>query len=152
MHLGSWQCCHYHVEIVDEVGNCFRNIILDFDQLFMDCHLQVTAENFDELFEIKANITISKVQQYSPPPFTWVVCSQSSFEMTNHCNQYGSGVPVEHLEDPSHCPVYLQPFLCNLCDNLVRCKFSWLQLEVFLPGVQVAGRVRGSRMDLDVSY
>ena len=61
MHLRSWQCCQYDVEIVDEVGNDFENVILDFDQPFMNCHLQVTAENFDELFEIEANIVISKV-------------------------------------------------------------------------------------------
>ena len=30
--------------------------------------------------------------------------------MTNHCNQSGSGVPVEHLKDPSHYPVYLSLF------------------------------------------
>ena len=118
----------------------------------MNCHLQVTAENFDELFEIEANVTISKVQQCSPPPFTWVVCSQLLLKMTNHCNQSGGGVPVEHLKNPSHCPVYLQPVPCNLCNNLVRCKFSWLQLEVFFPGVAFAAGVRGSRMDLDISY
>ena len=72
------------MEIVDKVGNCFKNSSLD--QSFVNCHLQVTVENFDELFEIEANVIISKVQQCSPPPFTWVVCSQSSLEMTNHCN------------------------------------------------------------------
>ena len=71
----------------------FENVILDFDQPFMDCHLQVTVE----LFEIEAKVTISKVQQCLPPPFTWVVCSQSLFEMANHCNQSGGEVPVEHL-------------------------------------------------------
>ena len=116
------------------------------------CHLQVTAENFDELFEIEAKGMISKVQQCSPPSFTWVVCSQSSVKMTNHCNQSGSGVPVKHLEDPSHCPFYLQPVPCNLHINLVSCKFVWLRLEVFLSGVPVTGRVRGPRVDLDVSY
>ena len=53
----------------------------------MNCHLEVTAENFNELFEIEANVTISKVQQCSPPSFIWIVCSQSLFEMTNHYNQ-----------------------------------------------------------------
>ena len=105
----------------------------------MNCHLQVTVENFNELFEIKANVMVSEVQQCLPPPFTWVVCSQSSLEMTNHCNQSGGGVPVKHLENPSHGPVYLQPVPCNFCDNLVRCKFSWLQLEVFFPCVPFTG-------------
>ena len=116
----------------------------------MDCHLQVTVENFDELFEIKANVMISKVQQCPPPPFTLVVCSQSLFKMANHCNQSGGEVPVKHLQDPSHCPVYFQSVLCNLCNNLIRCKFSWLRLEVFFPGILVTGRVRRSRMDLDI--
>ena len=38
------------VEVVGEVGNCLQNIILDFNQPFMNCHLQVTMENYDELF------------------------------------------------------------------------------------------------------
>ena len=152
MHLRSWQCCHFDVEIVNKVGNCFKNISLDFNQSFVNCHLQVTVENFDELFEIKANVVIREIQQCSSPPFIWVICSQSLLKMTNHCNQSGGGVPVNHLKNPSHCPVYLQPVLCNPCNNLIRCKSSWLQLEVFLPGVPFARRVQGSRMDLDISY
>ena len=49
------------MEIVSEVGNCFEDVILDFDQPFVNCHLQVTVENFDELFEIEANVVIIKV-------------------------------------------------------------------------------------------
>ena len=69
-HLRSWQCCHFNVKIVDKVGNCFENISLDFNQSFMNCHLQVTVENFNELLEIEANIVRSKVEQCSSPPFT----------------------------------------------------------------------------------
>ena len=61
------------------------------------------------LFE--ANVAIREVQQWLSPSFTWVVCSQSMFEMTNHCNKSRSGVPVKHLENPGHCPVNLQPVL-----------------------------------------
>ena len=59
--------------------------------------------------------------------------------MTNHCNQSASGVPVEHLEDPTHSPVYLQPVLCHLCKNLVRHELSRLQLEIFFPSVPSTG-------------
>ena len=83
-------------------------------------------ENFDELFKTEANIAISEVQQCSSPSFTWFVCSQSMFEMTNHCNKSRSGIPVEHLENPGHSPVNLQLVLCHLCDNLVRSKLpNW---------------------------
>ena len=30
-HLRSVQSCHFNVEIVNKVGNCFKNISLDFD-------------------------------------------------------------------------------------------------------------------------
>ena len=61
MHLGSRQHYYGDVEIVREVGNCLQKVILDFDQPFMNCHLQITAENFDELFEIKAYVLIGEV-------------------------------------------------------------------------------------------
>ena len=64
MHLGSRQHCYGDVEIVGEVGNCLQNVILDFDQPFMNCHLQVTAENSNELFEIEANILIGEVSNW----------------------------------------------------------------------------------------
>ena len=93
----------------------------------MNCHLQVTAENFNELFEIKANMMLSEVQQCSPPPFTQVVCSQSSFKMTNHCNQSGSGVPVKHLKNPSHCPVYslFHAISATICLGVNSPGFDW---------------------------
>ena len=72
----------------------------------MDGHLQVTVGNFNELCKIEANIAIREVQQCLSPSFTWVVCSQSTFEMTNHCNKSRSGVPVKHLENPGHSPVF----------------------------------------------
>ena len=63
-HLRSRQCCHCDVKFVGEVGNYFEDVILDFDQPFMNCHLQVTLENLDELFESEANVVIGKVLQY----------------------------------------------------------------------------------------
>ena len=62
------------MEIVDEVGSCFENIILDFDQPLMNCHLQVTVENFYELFEIEANVMIS--EGVNSPGFDWRYSSQ----------------------------------------------------------------------------
>ena len=85
-------------------------------------------ENFDELFKIEANIVIREVQQCLYPSFTWVICSQLMFKMTNHCNRSRSAVPVKHLENPGHSPVNLKPVLCHLYNNLVRCKlpgFDW---------------------------
>ena len=49
-------------------------------------------DTYDKLYKIKANIAIREVQQFSSPSFTWVVCSQSTFKMTNHCNKSRSGV------------------------------------------------------------
>ena len=100
MYLRSRQCCHFDTEIVNKVDNGFKDISLDFGESFMDGHLQVTAENFNELFKIKANIAIREVQQCLSPSFTWVVCSQLTFKMTNHCNKSRSGVPVKHLKNP----------------------------------------------------
>ena len=141
MHLRSRQCCHFDVEVVNKVGNGFDDIGLDFDYTFMDGHLQVTAENFDELFKTEANIAIREVQQCSSPSFIWVVCSQLTFKMTNHCNKSRSGVPVKHLENPGHGPVNLQLVLCYLCNNLVRCKLPRLQLEVFFPSAPSTWRI-----------
>ena len=92
----------------------------------MDGHLQVTVENFNELFKTEANDVIREVQQCSSPSFTWVACSQSTFKMTNHCNKSRNGVPVKHLKNPGHGPVDLQLDLCHLCNNLVRSKLPRL--------------------------
>ena len=87
MHLRSGQICHFDIEVVDEASNHFENVHLGFYQPMMDCHLEVTAKNFDELFEIEANVVVGEVQQCLSPPFTWVVCSHLTFEATNYCNQ-----------------------------------------------------------------
>ena len=61
MHLRSRQHCHGDVEIVGKVGNCLEKFILNFDQSFMNGHLQVTVENSDDFFEIEANVLIGEV-------------------------------------------------------------------------------------------
>ena len=70
MHLRSRWGCHFDVEVVNEVGNHFKDVHLDFHQSLVNCYLQVTVKNFDELFKVKANVAIGEVQQCSSPPFT----------------------------------------------------------------------------------
>ena len=124
MHLRSRKGCHFDVEVVNEVGNRFKDVHLDLHQSLVNCHLQVTVKNFDELFKIEANIVIGEVQQCLSPSFTRVVCSHSTFKVTNHCNQSQSGIPVKHLKNPIHGPVYFQLVLCHHCNDLVRCELT----------------------------
>ena len=70
MHLRSRQGYHFDVEVVNEVGNHFEDVHLDLHQSLVDCHMQVTVKNFDDLFKIEANIVIGEVQQCSSPSFT----------------------------------------------------------------------------------
>ena len=51
MHLRSRERCYCDMKIVGKVGNYFEDVILDFDQIFMNGQLQVTAENFNELLD-----------------------------------------------------------------------------------------------------
>ena len=76
--------------------------------------------------------------------------SSRALKLANHCNQSGGEVPVECHEDPGHSFVYLHSVLVDLGDSLVRGELSWLQLEVFLPGLPVTWRIRGSWMNLDI--
>ena len=61
MHLRSRQSCHFKVKAVDKACNCFKDVHLGFYQTLVDCHLGVTVKNFNELFDIKANVTVGKV-------------------------------------------------------------------------------------------
>ena len=135
MHLRRGQGHHCDVEVVYETCNC---------------HLEVAAKNFDKLFDIEANVAVSQVQQCSSPSLTWVVCSHLMFKVTNHCNQSWSGIPVKHLKNPGHIPVYFQLVLCHHCNDLVRCELARFRLKVLLPGFPSAWRVWRSQMDLNI--
>ena len=61
MHLRSRQSCHFNVKVADKACNHFEDVCLGFYQPLVDCHLEVTAKTFDELFKIKANIAVGEV-------------------------------------------------------------------------------------------
>ena len=61
MHLRSRQSCHFDVKVVDKACNCFKDVCLGFYKSLVDCNLEVTAKNFDELFKIEANIVVGEV-------------------------------------------------------------------------------------------
>ena len=61
MHLRSRQSCHFNVKVVNKACYCFEDVHLGFYQSLVDCHLEVTVKNFDELFEIEANIAVGEV-------------------------------------------------------------------------------------------
>ena len=87
MYMRGRRSHHFDVKVVDKACNHFEDVCLGFNQTLVDCHLEVTVKNFDELFYVEANAVRGKVEQCSSLSFPTVVCSQSPIEAGNHCNQ-----------------------------------------------------------------
>ena len=49
------------MKVVNKACNYFEDVCLGFHQTLMDCHLEVAVKNFDELFEIEANVVVGEV-------------------------------------------------------------------------------------------